>query len=373
MKASRRYLPVVNPRKVPETGIPARNERWFNRLLSLPNTLLQLATATRCDRYDGHSLDVTAQVFVNRHRRTGAPDFDYCEAAADKDFWDALLLDIDARWSARTVVADRIARVSDVSIPVEGGEIALRICIPQTRGTEPLPVILYNHGGAFMLGSINSHEGVYRYLSQQTGAIVVGVDYRLAPSVKFPTPMNDVLAAYRWCKANIAGWGGDTSKLVVAGDSAGSMLSINLCYALREAGEEMPVMQALLYPYTDIDCDGDVAEDLLDDFILSRSLFDAVPKLLLEKPEDKEDLRLNVTKKMAMEGMPPTLVVTAGFDPLRDQGKWLHEKIQAAGGESHLMHFPTLTHSFMEQFSDKIPAARTAFDNICSFIKTKLH
>jgi len=369
MKYQQRYKPSIKPRLLHSPHHPAREERWFQALLSLPPSLLKPLLRGQHDTHAGHQLDIKAQLFINRTRTEEYASFDYSEKALEEPFWSQTLLDIDARWASRTIVSNTLSSVSDIEIPVKGGSIILRICIPDGIDTDNLPVILYSHGGAFIMGSVNSHEGVLRYLCQQTGAIVVGVNYRLAPAVKFPVPMEDAIAAYLWCRENIKDIGGNPDQIAVAGDSAGAMLSLNICHEMRERGMSMPFMQALFYPYTDIACSGSSAEAFADKFILTKSLFNSVPSLLLSDPEESDDVRLNIVGKMAMEGMPDTLIVTAGFDMLKDQGVQLSDKMRAAGVPVTYWNYPTLSHSFLEQFSARLPAAKCAFNEITAFMR----
>jgi acetyl esterase/lipase len=231
---------------------------------------------------------------------------------------------------------------------------------PQGAGDGPLPIFVWIHGGGWVIGTAGEAEAIARSLANQSGCIVVNVDYRLAPEHPFPAPVDDVLAACRWAKANAADLGGDPARMAVGGDSAGGNLS-------AVAAQQLPGMfalQVLVYPVTDLTYSHRSYEENADGYLLTRdSMIWFGDHYLGANREhgDPKDPRVSplFAADAVIAGLPPALVFTAEYDPLRDEGEAYAERLRAAGVAVDHTRLAGQIHGFY-QMPAMIPAAAEA-------------
>lgn len=252
-----------------------------------------------------------------------------------------------------------IAQVRDLTIPGPGGVLPARVYHPAPD--DQRPVVLYLHGGGWVLGSLDSHDWVCRELASVSGAAVVSLGYRLAPEHPHPAALEDAWAAAGWLRGHAAGMGGDGRRLVVAGDSAGGHLAAALALLSRDRGGPDLRGQVLIYPALAPDFETASYRANADGYLLTRDdmrwfwehyLADAV-RDAYATPGSADDLT----------GLPPALVVTAGFDPLRDEGRAYAARLRAAGVPTDLLDHPGMIHGFVA-LPDAIPEGRTAVRHI---------
>jgi len=235
------------------------------------------------------------------------------------------------------------ARTEDREIPGPGGEIPIRIYRPENHGA--LPVIVYFHGGGFVGGNIQTHDGVCHGLSVGVPAVVVSVDYRLAPEAPFPAAVDDCEAAVRWVSEHAETIGADGSRLAVAGDSAGGNLAAVVARRARDAGGPPISFQLLIYPCTDVTCSEPSHVENGEGYLLTAERM----RWFYDHYLAGSDPRLGDVSPLLVSdltGLPPALVVTAEFDPLRDEGEAYAVRLTESGVSATATRYDGMIHAF---------------------------
>jgi acetyl esterase len=238
-----------------------------------------------------------------------------------------------------------IGKIEDIAAPGPTGPIPLRIYTPVAAGGASLPAIIYFHGGGFVLGDLNSHDGLCRALANESGHRVISVDYRLAPEHPFPAAVEDCFAAAKWIEENAPDLGVDPNRLAVAGDSAGGNLAAVICLLARD-NKNTPALdfQLLIYPVTRLER-GPSTRPHGSGFLLDNRSIEWFRKHYLPDDADPNDPRLTPLDA-DLSGLPPAYIVTAGYDPLRDDGIAYAERLKQAGVKVVHMDYPTMIHGF---------------------------
>ncbi len=235
--------------------------------------------------------------------------------------------------------------------------------IPQVRGRvyrspgqagAAAPVLVFLHGGGWTVGSLDSHDSLCRRLCDETGRMVISVDYRLAPEDPFPTPLNDVVDTWEWLLDHVAGLGGDPDDMLLGGDSAGGNLTLAACQILKERGAALPKRQLLIYPGADMNCNTPSHQLFAEGAFLSQA--DIHWYRASYGATDWDDPRASPLLADSFAGLPPAIVITAGFDPLRDEGEQLVQKMRADGVSVEHLDAATLVHGFVNM-DGAVPAA----------------
>jgi acetyl esterase len=297
---------------------------------------------------DGKTLDVEMQMVLRLQRLEGPPVESLPMAKARRQFV-----------ASARLVGGRppIGAVTDRTIDSPGGPIALRFYTPRgTSGTSP--ALMYIHGGSFMHGDLDSHDSVCRRLAEQAQVRVVAVDYRLSPESPFPAAVDDVWSAWTWVNAHAAGIGIDPARIAVGGDSAGGNLSAVVAQrAIREGGPA-PAFQLLIYPCTQFGQPTKSRETYANGFYLSRAGMDLADECYLAGNTDLADPRLSPLLNDPT-GVAPAFVVTAGFDPLLDEGEAYADRLREAGVPVEYRCEDSMIHAFanMAGFGRSAPAA----------------
>ncbi|MCY0386907.1 alpha/beta hydrolase [Robbsia sp. Bb-Pol-6] len=224
--------------------------------------------------------------------------------------------------------------------------------------TPALPVILYFHGGGFVIADLDVYDATPRSIAAQTGAIVVSAHYRQAPEHPFPAAHDDANAAWRWLLDNAASLGGDPSRLAVLGESAGANLAANVTIYARDHGLQLPVSQGLVYPIADTNTHTLSYEENRNAKPLNKPMMLWFVLQSLVDSDDQEDKRLRLVEQ-DLSNLPPTFVVTAGIDPLRSDGEKLAEGLESAGNAVQARNYPGATHEFFGMAA-VVQAAREA-------------
>jgi acetyl esterase len=290
-----------------------------------------------------------------------------------------------ARRSLRTATVDvrlldgglPVGAVGDGRIPGPRGPLAIRTYRPAGGRSVRRPTIVAFHGGGFVVGDLDTHDRLCRWLCREVDAVVVSVAYGLAPEDPFPAAVEDAVAATRWAAARLARLGGDPSRLVVAGDSAGGNLATVVARSWQERGARghPPLAaQLLLYPVVDLEDDGGTRYpsrvEFGDDFLLTGDDMRWFARHYLGGFEDRRDPRLSPING-ELEGLPPTVLVTAEFDPLRDEGEAYARALEAAGVPVEHRRFAGLVHGFAA-FSALSLACSDALEETCALVRTVL-
>jgi len=249
--------------------------------------------------------------------------------------------------------------VEQRSIPAGGREIAMRVYRAKNAETggvrETLPVVVFFHGGGFVMGTLDTHEPYCRALATEAGAIVVSVDYRLAPENKFPAGVEDSLAATEWVLVNAAQLGGDERRVFVAGDSAGATMATVAALLLRDRGEARRLAgQILLYPVAAY-CDPPTASyvEMSTGYGLTRKGMEWLWGQYLNDASEAKDFRAAPLMAKSLAGLPRAFVVTAEYDVLRDEGQAYARRMQADGVD--------VTHVFAEGMNHGFAASANEF------------
>lgn len=248
---------------------------------------------------------------------------------------------------AETIGAPKLpmARVEELRLPGPAGPVGARFYVPPGADPSPGPLIVYYHGGGWVIGSLDSYDATARFLAASVTAPVLSVDYRLAPEHPFPAGFEDALAAFRWAAAEAAELGADPARIAVAGDSAGGNLAAAVSLYSR-GDERRPAMQALLYPVTDAVGGHRSRQLFAEGFFLTKGDMDLFESHCLPSREECADPRISVLRAEDLAALPPAYVATCGFDPLRDEGEEYAERMREAGVRVALRRHPGLTHGF---------------------------
>jgi len=238
-----------------------------------------------------------------------------------------------------------VGRVQDLQFSHAGVSIAVRVYHPQGAGTA-LPALVYLHGGGWTIGDLETHDVLCRSFCQQAGGVVVSVDYRMGPEHKFPAAYEDAVAAWQWVASQAAALGIDPTRIAIGGDSAGGNLAAAACLGLRDLGHK-PVMQLLIYPSTLMAPDTASYQTNGQGYMLTRDSMAWFTGNYLRGPQDTLDWRASPQLATSHANLPPALVLTAGFDPLRDEGMLYADALSRAGVASQYICFERQIHGFI--------------------------
>jgi acetyl esterase len=228
-----------------------------------------------------------------------------------------------------------------------GGKIRFRRYRPQGAAGVPLPTLIYYHGGGFVIGNIETHDSTCRRLANKSRCQVVSIDYRLSPEHPFPAPTDDGVAAFRHIRDNAASFGVDPLRIAVGGDSAGGAIAAVVCQAVRDAGDSQgPAFQMLIYPATDSSKQSASRVAFAEGYFLTKDLMDWFWKAYVPAGTDLTDLRLSPLLAKDVKGLPPAFVLTAGYDPLRDEGRAYADRLIDAGIKTTYVNYPGTIHGF---------------------------
>ena len=239
-------------------------------------------------------------------------------------------------------------RTEELKVPVEGGEIPIRVYHP--ADVDDLPVLVYFHGGGWVLGNIDTHDGYCRALAAGAGIKVVSVDYRLAPEHKFPTAPEDCYAATCWIIENAKNFGGDPQRVAVGGDSAGGNLATVVALLARDRSGPDLAFQLLNYPITDYHLETPSYRENAEGYGLSKDTMAWFWDHYLETPEDGANPYASPLRGESLAGMPPALVVTAEYDPLRVEGEAYASRLGKGGGATELVRYDGMIHGFTRRY-----------------------
>ena len=246
-----------------------------------------------------------------------------------------------------------LARIEDRVVPGlsdsagPGAAVPIRIYTPNVEG--PLGAFVYYHGGGWVTGDIASHEGICCTLANAAACVVVSVEYRCAPENKYPTAVNDSYAATRWVFKNAGSLGIDPDRVAIGGDSAGGNLAAAVALMARDRGDLRPVLQVLIYPVIDYNFDTPSYRENAEGYGLTRDSMKWFWDRYLENEEDGAQPYASPIRAKSLSGLPPALVQTAQYDPLRDEGEDYARRLQEAGVPATLTRYDGMIHGFFRR------------------------
>lgn len=316
-------------------------------------------------------LDDQTLALLQQKKESGAPEL-----------YEMPVLDARAALEGMASVADiakvEVDRVTDRTIEYKNLRVPVRIYQPYPENdpeSDRPGILLLYHGGGYALGDIEGHDGIARYLCKNAGVIVVNVEYRLAPEHPFPAGLEDCYNALCWAVEQAQALGGDPAKVVVAGDSAGGNLSAVVCQMAKLKDCPKIVCQVLIYPNVDMDVDADYPsrkEFGGGEYFLSLKDVRWINGMYLPQSVVEDDVRVSPIKEKDLSGLPDALVITAGFDLLRDEGLEYAAKLKDAGVPVTYHCFESTIHGFMS-FAGALDAGKEGLAMIADWLTQKLH
>ena len=261
---------------------------------------------------------------------------------------------------------ESIARIENRTVPGPAGQIPVRIYTPV--GTAPFPVLVYFHGGGWVIGNLDTHDGICRSLANRVGCLVVSVDYRLAPEHRFPAAPEDCYAATRWLAEHAGSLGGDKGRIAVGGDSAGGNLAAVVALMARDRGGPKLAFQLLVYPATDTDFETRSYRENSEGYFLTRADMVWFWNHYAPRDEDRRNPYAAPLRAASLRGLPPALVITAEFDPLCDDGNAYAARLREDGVPVRLSQQDGLIHGFF-QMGAVIDRGRASVDEASRALK----
>ncbi|MGD0074443.1 MAG: alpha/beta hydrolase [Candidatus Binataceae bacterium] len=237
-----------------------------------------------------------------------------------------------------------VGNVENRSIPGPSTDIPVRIFTP--NGAGPFPVLVYFHGGGWVVGSLDAWDAACRMLTNAIECVTVSVGYRLAPEHKFPKPAEDCYAATQWVADNAASIGGDPARIAVGGDSAGGNLAAVVALMARDHGKPRLAFQLLVFPVTDSAMDTASFKECADGYLLTREGMEWFWKQYARDNADRVHPYASPIRAQNLRGLPPALVITAEFDPLRDEGEAYAARLRQAGVPAVATRYDGTIHGF---------------------------
>ncbi|CAN5253730.1 alpha/beta hydrolase [soil metagenome] len=243
---------------------------------------------------------------------------------------------------------ESVGNLSDRTFEGPGGTVALRLYWPKDAdpGTSGLPVVLYIHGGGWVIADIDTYDASARAVANAAGAIVVSTHYRQAPEHKFPAAHEDTMAAYRWVLDNAAAFGGDPRRIALVGESAGGNMAANIAISARDQGLQAPVHQVLVYPVANNDMQSPSYLQNANASPLGKAAMAWFVRYTFHSADETADPRISLARRSDLAGLPATTIILAELDPLRSEGELLGEALRDADVPVLIHQFDGVTHEF---------------------------
>jgi acetyl esterase/lipase len=328
------------------------------KLLSLPTPVLRLMSGGGVVYQGGRTLDPRLQYLAAQAR--SAPAL-------------AILSPEEARRASAGAFASMSGdpeagvRCEPLTVPGPGGAIPARLYRPENQDPEA-PVMVFAHMGGGVIGDLETCHAFCTILARAGRGPVISVDYRLAPEHRFPAGLEDVLAAYRYARDNAQRFGAPLAQAAIGGDSMGGNFAAIACQELKRAGEPQPVLQLLIYPCVDVACESASMTTYADAFPLNRATMDWFMGHYLGPGDSPADPRLSPLRAEEVAGLAPAIVVTAGFDPLLDQGEAYARRLKEAGVPTVYRCYDSLAHGFTA-FTGAVPCADVACREVAGLVR----
>lgn len=325
-------------------------------LLSLPTPILRLMSGGGVVHQGGRTLDPRLQFLAARGRRTPPIETLSPETVRRGE--------VAALAAVSSALAPGVTWRS-LQVPGANRDVLARLYRPAAQDPAA-PMMVWAHMGGGVIGGLDTSHGFCGLLARLTRSPVLSVDYRLAPEHRYPAGLDDVMAAYRWARDQAETFG--ANGVAIGGDSIGGAFAAIICQDLKRAGEDQPVLQLLLYPWTDVASETASMTTYAEAFPLSRAMMDWFMGHYLTPDADPSDPRLSPGRAEDLTGLAPALLVTAGFDPLIDQGAAYARALREAGVAVTYRSHDSLCHGFAA-FTGAVPAADAACRDIADLVR----
>src|SRR3954449_2845474 len=308
-------------------------------------------------------LDPDAAAVYKAFQEAGRPPYESGSPAEARDMY------LKARLVSNPEPPE-LAEVRELAIPGPGGPLPARVYTPKTlrRADGMAPALVFFHGGGWVIGNLDSHDVVCRTLAHEGELLVVALDYRLSPEAKFPAAVEDSIAATRWISDNAMSLGIDATRLSVGGDSAGGNLSAVVAIHARDQGGPKLAGQVLIYPGTDFRMTHPSHSEPETSILLTHSVIRWFRDNYLNGAADVDDWRASPARAKSLIGLPPAYVLTAGADPLRDEGDEYAKRLKEAGVPVTYRSFPGQFHGFFTM-GKLLQQANVAANEIGAWLK----
>ncbi len=265
-----------------------------------------------------------------------------------------------------------IARTENLVLPGPSSDLRARLYDPAPAQATQTPGLVYFHGGTGVFGAIETHEGLCRLLANASGCRILSIDYRLAPEDPFPAAVDDAFASLCWAAGQALALGIDPNRLAVGGDSSGGTLAAVVCQLARAAHGPRIALQFLLCPVTDLRCETELRKEFGSGYFLDMQTLDwAIGHYCPDQTKDLGDPRLSPLRADDLSDLPPALIHTAEFDPLRDEGKAYANRLAEASVDVHYECHAGMIHHFYAM-AGAIPRARTAIEAMGAALRNAL-
>lgn len=336
------HADVGRPSRVRLAVLNAASRVLLRLLPHLPDAIKRLLLGRRTISVDGNTLDTTLQFMLAAQRSAGINGL---VASSDVGVARAQLHTLSGMIDAGISV-----NVRDTSIPGPAGPLPVRHYAPGDPAGTPALLVFF-HGGGFVVGDLDTHDELCRLMCRDAGVHVLAIDYRLAPEHPAPAAIEDCYIAYRWALEHAAEFGADPARVAVGGDSAGGNLAAVVSQLARADGVPLPVLQLLIYPVTNFAADTRSKTLFADGFFLTKKDMDWFrDNYVAGSALELTDPRISPLLADDLSGLPPALVLTGGFDPLRDEGSQYADALAAAGVPVDHRRFGSLVHGFANFF-----------------------
>lgn len=309
--------------------------------------------------------DPEIQELLDQMKQIGVPNISSLSVEGARNFFDEFFLPDEE--------PEEVENVRELSIaePEPGVSIDLRVYYPESLGEPPHPVLVYYHGGGWVIGNIETHDPICRAVANEVECVVVSVEYRLAPEHKFPAAVEDSYTATRWVSENADVLHVDPDRLAIGGDSAGGNLAAVVALMARDRGEPDIGYQVLVYPATSHGIEMDSYEENAEGYFLETKDMHWFWNHYLRDDIDQENLYASPLKANDLSGLPPATVITANFDPLRDEGERYAKRLKEAGVPVELRQFDGMIHGFFTMVVEPdLSTAREAISLVSGDLQT---
>jgi acetyl esterase len=309
-------------------------------------------------------LDPIVKGFLDQMKAAGGPKMSEAGALAGREQFNGLMQMVGPKDVP-------VGKIENITVPTPSGGVPIRVYTPVAAGADAMPALIYFHGGGFVIGNIESHDGLCRMMANEGSLRVISVDYRLAPEHKYPAALDDAFAAVVWVAQNAAQIGVDANRIAVGGDSAGGALAAICAQMAKARGGMALAAQMLLFPVTQIGEETGSIREFAVGYFLEKDTLDWFYSSYLTADADKSDPKISPLRAKDLSGLPPAYILLGGYDPLHDEGMQYADKLRAAGVKVTVADHSDMVHTFI-YLQAVLPQAHDALANAAKAVAAML-